>query len=888
MSRYPLRLLLVWLLLTAVVGAQAITVSKQDNRILIDGVPTALTFARGCDSVVAVPAYRQLGFNTLLITVDSPGSVVLERAALLADAAEAQGLYVLIELANGSWSAGQRAALGDEKYIAKAKDFVQSVIPHFQERANLVGWIISTVPEDRQINNLGTFAEYLQDRYRTLEGLNAAWAAQGRDGKKYSSRVPTFTAVDVTTAPKLAASIPEVQQLVQQDIDDYLELVALRDREFQQYLSTRYPSLTELNRRWTFQFESWDRVRTSTVLQREKDKPGSSPLSLMEYARFQQMCSRMLMDYWAQQILAEDRAHLLFAGGQFSYRTLISLPPSVHGAFTECYPGVAEVDLDAHNPQAIDIARRGNRFIVLAGVLARNIDPYRFTNYLYTAAVHGAAGVGVMDWAQLTASPPHAESLRAALPDLARRGLLNRTPLPRVAFVYSPYALGPPVGGRALYGYMTGFLHYGPGIVFSNFRQGTNAGQIDYLAPEDLPALSLSRYRVLLLPSVLDFPEDAQQALATFVGEGGTAVADLGLGAMQSGLYHYLPPEMMKLFGVINVPGLSEVRLNLEVYRAHPRFPRLIQGLRTTGLRSGYMISQAARVKPMPGTDLLFQTVASDEIKPPRPRQHEPLDPRKETRGMFIVARGRGQALYAPLPLYQWWTSGNLLYEEFHRDLFSYGSDVELEQPVDFLTPFSEVAVYADGGMVMWSKNRQAPVARVRNPQRQLFAGFDGYSELTPEGTWLRANTAGFHAISTLPLFVEPAPFRVLFSLTQADARGYLFDIGADDDHADQPVTLRLGNGAYRIIPGSSHHVSVVSPRGNWVHVVTADAQGVLRVKLPSARCNVMISGAEPVLELDPSLGHTREVEIDAVPARQSPSESSGDRQQYDPGNLGF
>src|SRR5690606_36997136 len=124
--------------------------------------------------------------------------------------------------------------------------------------------------------------------------------------------------------------------------------------------------------------------------------------------------------------------------------------------------------------------------------------------------------------------------------------------------------------------YMSGFLAPGPDALIFQLRKGTCFGQFDYLAADDLAAVPLARYQTILLPSVLDLPEESQDALLRYVQAGGTVLADIGIGTVQANKdYFSLTPKLMQLFNVRNAPGLERVQLNLEVTEPFARFPSL-------------------------------------------------------------------------------------------------------------------------------------------------------------------------------------------------------------------------------------------------------------------------------------------------------------------------
>jgi len=901
-------------------GGWAFSATQRGNQLLLDGVPTALTFAWGCTDVAMLPDYRALGFNTLLLRIDSLGTEELEKDVALAQAAADAQMFVLIELANGSWSTDEYVDLGNAAYLESVKYYLDTVIPRLQQNPRLIGWVISTVEEGRLISDAGTFRQFLLQKYITLGSLNDAWSAQsegtGSGSTAISSGATTYRSkitekqlnmLDEKTALLLCNPNPLVQKLVKNDINDYHQRTAARDSDFQQYLRMRYPgndskSLSAINACWDFHFARYEDIHIQTILRREQEKPGSSPFSLLEVARYQSLTPTLLMSWWAEQVTSRDQNHLIFAGAQRSYRTLVGLPSKVHaivssqtlwapytrelvdssatvnGIVTECYPGVAEADRENHNPQAIDLARHGNRFIVLAGILARYADALHYSDYLYTGPLHGAAGIGVSDFPTLMASLPHQQVTKIALHDITERQLLNRIPTPSTAIVYDPSSLGLLEGKRSLYGFAPGLGYYSPGLVMFYLRNGTRYGQIDYLAANDLPQILPARYQTIVLPAVFDLPIQAQTALLSFVDGGGTVVGDLGIGMFQAfdastnqpdkpHLYA-MPLLLQALFGVKTIPGLAEVRLNLDVYRPHPYFLSLFPGFNSTGIGTGYAIMHIAQAIPLPGTDLLFQTIASTTIGQPVLRPYKPLPPQPVS-GMFIAKHGKGFAIYASFPLYQCWTPLNLLFNEFHSDLLCKGAQVSLRNPDIFLPLLCEVASYADGSVALWTRDQMKPAAEIINPLHRIYAAREGWCEIAPRQTTVAYERAGYSTAQPLPIFLGDAvTYPVRFHPLHIAPQALSFQVETKDEYAEHPLTLRIAPGSAILKPGITHHVMMLAHGTTQYLIAQPDAQGGLTVTLPCSRCQFIITDEESTIAIeqpavnDHKTDNSQEIEI--------------------------
>ncbi|MHB0935866.1 MAG: hypothetical protein ACYC6A_05700 [Armatimonadota bacterium] len=872
MSSLERRICYIALLLVFLLGrGLAMNVSQQGNLLLVDGKPATLTFARGCTNPADVPAYRAQGFNTLLVRVDSPGTVAMESAQALLDAAEKEGLYSLVELANGSWSDGDLACLSDREYLETAEYFLDTAMDGLRGYPHLVGWIVGTVEEGRLITNVPTVGEFMRQRYGTLEKLNAAWSQETDNGKPFKARVPSFGSLTEQGVEALAnGSPPAIEKVIRRQLEAYRALRAMNDTDFQHYLKRYYQNVNQVNTRWGFKFPEWSRISVDVIKRRGLQQSDPALPAQLDLARYKSEVRRYLLEWWAQQILVRDEDRLVFAGGMTDYRGMSNLPPQINGVFTECYPGVTEVDPELHNPHASDIARHGNRFIVLAGISARNAEPYQFAYYLYGAAMHGASGIGVNDWDTVSGSPVFSGVLAKSLQDIGERGLLGRTPASRIGIVYTPYAPGQYTsGGRPLYGYMPPFTTDGPGTLMFMLRNGTCYGQIDYLSAEDLALVPLSRYQVLLLITALDTPPIAMQALTQYVSNGGLLIADIGAGTLQANGNHIaLPAPFMQLFRVQNRDTrFTEGRYNLEMYRSHPLFPRLVPGLRTLGLFGGYAVRYTARFVPLEGSDIFFTLTSSKGYARPEPHPYKPL-PRVPTRAVFISGYGKGLVLFAPLPLYQCWLPGNVLFEEFHRDLFGRNADIMFQRPIDFLPPRGALTRYADGSVAMWAKDDMPPIVWLRNPERRVYRLPGGFCEVMPVATNLYSGSPGYHLAEPLPVRITRMDLPVSVGVLQADDKALMLQFRIQDDIAGEVITVEVGDGTYRVAPGSVHRLIWLTDHDGGEKEITADQHGLLHVDVPLSQklTTITITGKDAGGNVEVIPAGSSDLVIEAVP----------------------
>ncbi len=107
-----------------------------------------------------------------------------------------------------------------------------------------------------------------------------------------------------------------------------------------------------------------------------------------------------------------------------------------------------------------------------------------------------------------------------------------------------------------------------------------------------------------------------------------------------------MPFPLQALFGVKTTPELTEVRLNLEVYRPHPYFPSLIAGLHTTGLDGGYAVSMSHKSSRYPAPICCFKRL----LRPHRPAGAAPVCSFADRAEERDVYRATWQRLCACMP----------------------------------------------------------------------------------------------------------------------------------------------------------------------------------------------------------------------------------------------
>ncbi|MBW3638143.1 MAG: hypothetical protein KY445_16990, partial [Armatimonadetes bacterium] len=176
--------------------------------------------------------------------------------------------------------------------------------------------------------------------------------------------------------------------------DDPRALPYFDDAGFQSWISQNYADVGVVNRQWKARFESLDDLSISGVNQLISNWSGEAPLTEKErqssvvtrrqteegwafhpaalaLAHYKWDAYRALVTTWVGALRGEDKTHLVLSGRTPDYAQLLSLPAGIDVAVPDLAPDAGENDIVTHNPQAIDIARRGGKFGVLPVISPR-------------------------------------------------------------------------------------------------------------------------------------------------------------------------------------------------------------------------------------------------------------------------------------------------------------------------------------------------------------------------------------------------------------------------------------------------------------------------------------------------------------------------------------
>ena len=620
------------------------------NAAQLRGAP--LFWATGISDINDLPAYKSVGLNTVVVRLSwNPNADANNLAALdvapqrtFADAAARAGLKVIYALpaAPKGMEFQLRIAGDSPSYNLLWSSWVNSAIGALRDTPNLTGWMLPDDPRSLPMWSDEGFRRWIGRNYATLDVLNGQWGTAYRD----------------------------LNDVTQADVN----------------------VLVERNRGAATLGNSYALGPLGTA-----DKPiltnAAFHPSALALAAYRLEAYRELLVSWIGVVRGSDPNHLLFSGAMPDYAQLLSVPAGVDVVLPAVAPGFAEYDLATHNPQAIDIARRGGKFSAMPvfsvreeGDVTAEELPDLCKRWVQEACARGAVGAGFDEWPDLKKNPNLRQALLGKLRDLSAppyAKLWGQAPVATTAIVltpladgatlnYGPIALG---GKRGLYGWAENLIDGEPSNLVWSMRWGTAFGGVDYLTPDDLDG-PLDGYTTILAPQMLNCSLANQTALTNYVTGGGVLVADLGIGALQSGgQVGVLPPAMSLLFGV---PGNYQVRsssFNLQGATQHELFPTWsdLMGVRSavTLTRRGlgedaFLGPTGFSVVPPSATILALGTQIGTKLG---------NDVTAVLRAPLTVnSAGRGYAVFAPFRMWSSWLPGQGGFDGFHGDLMARGA----------------------------------------------------------------------------------------------------------------------------------------------------------------------------------------------------------------------
>ena len=613
-----------------------------------------LFWAGNVTDINDLPAYKSLGLNTVVVRLNwdpDPNNLTavnLKPQRDFAEAAARAGLKVIYALPptpKGS-EFSIRIAGDSVSYNLLWSTWASAAINQLRDTPNLTGWMLPDDPRSLPVWNDEGFRRWIGRNYATIQVLNTQWGTNYRDLS------------DV--------SIEDVDNLAQRNQSG----VAAND------------ALGQLG------------TQTNATITNAAFHPAQLAL-----ASYRLEAYRQLLVSWIGVVRGSDAKHLLFSGAMPDYAQMLSMPAGVDVMLPTVAPGIAENDIVTHNPQAIDIARRGGKFAALPifsvrdnGAVPKEALPDLSKRWLQEACARGAVGVAFDSWPDLKSNFDLRQSILEKLRDLnsaPTNALWGEPPVATTAVVLAPLADGITVnygpvaqgGKRGLYGWAENLIDGEPSNLVWGLRWGTAFGGVDYLSPEDLSDTSLDLYNTILAPQMLDCSLQNQTALTNYVTAGGVLVADLGMGALQSGgQVGILPPAMSLLFGVPGSYDVRPVSFNLKGGEQHPLLPQWANRLQknpTATLTGGDGLGQAAFNGPV-GFSLVNPSATILGFGPQIGNKGG--NGRGNSWGAPLTANGaaRGTAIFAPFRLWSNWRAGNFGFNDFHGDLMSRGATLAI------------------------------------------------------------------------------------------------------------------------------------------------------------------------------------------------------------------
>ncbi len=593
--------------------------------------------------------------------------------------------------------------------------------------------------------------------------------------------------------------------------------IAYTEEDFLSYLLSWYGSFPALSQAWGTELNLPSDVTLSLVEKLSADKEREIPRygitrASLDLAIYQWWGLRDLLNLWLGEIkgIDNEREHWVITGMLKDYKSIMSVPHGYDGITIALYPDELENDFQTHNAHGIAIARRGGLFspVVIFRLFKEGewrTTPFILQQWLNSAHLQGAVGIGVDSWATLK-ELPH-------LKEVVSKGFLKQPlePNNQIAVLYEPFLEGYNLQGRGLYGFLKTLLLNQPSDLFFALRLGCKYGGIDFLGVEDLDKVNLYRYKVILAPSVFYLPPPAKELLQGFILFGGMLVADMGLGCYEGGLLAIVSDFVKQNFGVEGVCTITKGAGNFRVNIEHPLFPFLKKKQESEGNAKGFAVDGCIGYIYVGAKTDILATLGS----------LVGAGGRMAVAGIMLKKVGLGYAIYATFPLWRNWLPYNKLFNEFHGSVFAWGADFWL---MDTLFPSVGRFVLLRSGLALANLTPLKTTLILRIPKQIFYEGCitapgeDGSFEL-----FVPMEEGELRVLSPpLPLSVQPGYLLVQVGRYSPDkielkiwGRGGR--VAAGDSQVDvvpmftTPGVIIISDGEYKIENGSSHKVTTTN-----------------------------------------------------------------------------
>lgn len=681
----------LWLIGALLLVAQSSALANNGPAALpelgIHEAQTPLFWADGVTQINQLADYKEAGFNTVVVRLfwqpTEDGSIVasdLEPQRAFAAAAARHQLKVIYSLPPAPYSQETDFAYSGEAgpYRVMWANWTQRAIAQLRETPNLIGWMLPDDPRNLPFTNQQSFNRWLAANYGSLSVLNTQWNAG-------------FQTLDAIT-------LENVRELIQLWHGPVLPRGPMTDQQGRDYIR-------------------------QAQQRRPKDNFAFHPAALA-LAHYQWDAYRGLLDFWAKTVKEADPRQPVFSGILPDYAQMLSLPASIDFSVPFASPAFLEPDLASHNPQAINVARRGGRFQTVA-MLSTQLEEATPQNiarlapsWMDAAVAQGANGIAFDSWPVIHQNRILRHAISSSLNRLQTpeySTLWKESPLATTAIILTPLADGVTIHtnagdssldalpgtpeanipqARGVYGFGEDMISSEPSALVYALRWGTAFGNVDILSPDELggsySAASsgiLKKYGAVLLPQALSIAPSMAQELANYAAGGGVIVADLGAGAAQNGgSVLGIQSELTAMFGVVPTM-LQTISFNLKAGQPHPLLPTWATQIaaRAEVLTAGSGPDGAAFVGPVTFGELLPGTVPlalAFDLTQRLPGQdlESPTDDIIRVNRSWLTLRpfGQGSIIFAPFRLWSFWLPGHPGFDAFHGDLFARHSQLSL------------------------------------------------------------------------------------------------------------------------------------------------------------------------------------------------------------------
>ncbi|MGD8240609.1 MAG: beta-galactosidase, partial [Armatimonadota bacterium] len=436
-----------------------------------------LFWAYGLREVGDLAAYRRLGLNTVYVDLPAGAQSLDPVFRQFIRAAAAYGLQAIIGIptALGREPGDERDPTSpyNERYLSAVDQFVQAVVHTYQDEPAVIGWATDHDPSAR---------------------------------------------------------------------------ITYCDADFQQHLQQHYATVADLNAAWGSQFGSFASIRRADA-QRDADEPFAIGRRSLAVAEYERAAFAGLHKRWLMSIRRLDDTRPIFTGRLRLYRSLASVPTGYTCIVPDATGPSVMADQQTQGAERLVIARRGGRcdaipclrlpvsvrlppplpdealqhpkVRALEHIGRQSVEAPRLRSirsWLSWAALNGARGVAFASWERLRDESQSVHDLVSSfLTGPGSQELFTLRPQASAAILYEPYAPAVSERDSDFYGYLDAPGEAATATLLSLCRLPSTYGATDVLALDDLEALDLSRYGVILAPRAFNLPQTAQEKIEQYV-----------------------------------------------------------------------------------------------------------------------------------------------------------------------------------------------------------------------------------------------------------------------------------------------------------------------------------------------------------------------------------